>query len=139
MKRSLAEFARVAGGVLHGADAEFSNVTIDTRKLAASDLFLAMAGEHVDGHDYVAAAHAAMAAGAVVTRLMPLSLPQILVDDVAAALTTAARAWRAPLTPPPLGVARSHGKTPGQEKLGAIFPRPRHLLPTSGNFHNHPR
>jgi UDP-N-acetylmuramoyl-tripeptide--D-alanyl-D-alanine ligase len=137
MKRTLAEFARVTGGVLHGDDAEFGNVTLDTRKLAAADLFLAMPGEHVDGHDYVAAAHAAAAAGAVVTRLMPVPVPQIVVGDVAAALTLAAREWRAQFSIPLIGVAGSNGKTTVKEMLAAILSRAGECLSTSGNFNNH--
>ncbi len=137
MKRSLKEFARIAGGTLHGADTEFNNVTIDTRKLGAGDLFLAMPGTHVDGHDYVAAAHAAAAAGAVVTRLMPLALPQILVTDVAAALTTVAREWRAQFSIPLIGVAGSNGKTTVKEMLASILSRAGQCLSTAGNFNNH--
>ena len=137
MKRTLAEFARVTGGVLHGADAGFGNVTLDTRKLAAADLFLAMPGEHVDGHDFVAAAHAAAAAGAVVTRLMPVPMPQIVVGDVAAALTSAAREWRAQFSVPLIGVAGSNGKTTVKEMLAAILSGAGECLSTSGNFNNH--
>jgi UDP-N-acetylmuramoyl-tripeptide--D-alanyl-D-alanine ligase len=137
MKRTLEAFARVVGGTLHGADAEYNNVSIDTRKLGAGDLFLAMPGAHVDGHDYVAAALAAAAAGAVVTRLMPLAMPQILVTDVATALTVAAREWRAQFSIPLIGVAGSNGKTTVKEMLAAILSRAGQCLATAGNFNNH--
>jgi UDP-N-acetylmuramoyl-tripeptide--D-alanyl-D-alanine ligase len=137
MKRTLAEFARAVGGVLQGVDAEFINATIDTRKLAAGDLFFALPGEHLDGHDFVAAAAAAAAAGAVVTRRMPLDLPQIIVGDVAQALTAAAVVWRAQFSIPVIGVAGSNGKTTVKEMLAAILTRAGSCLSTAGNLNNH--
>ena len=44
------------------------SVEFDSRRVTAGGLFLAFAGEHVDGHDYAAAAIDAGAVAAVVTR-----------------------------------------------------------------------
>jgi UDP-N-acetylmuramoyl-tripeptide--D-alanyl-D-alanine ligase len=137
MKRTLAEFARVAGGQLHGADAEFAAASIDSRKLAAGDLFLALPGERVDGHDYVAAAAQAAAAGAVVRRRLDAATPQIVVADVAAALTVVAREWRSQFAIPVIGVAGSNGKTTVKEMLAAILARAGECLSTAGNLNNH--
>jgi hypothetical protein len=76
MKRTLAEFARLCGGRLTGADAAFSDVVSDSRTLAAGQLFVALSGPKFDGNDFVAAAHAAGAAGAVVSAAQPVALPQ---------------------------------------------------------------
>jgi UDP-N-acetylmuramoyl-tripeptide--D-alanyl-D-alanine ligase len=137
MNRTLADFAAAVGGTLHGRDQPFDQVTIDTRKLAAGDLFMALPGERADGHEYVAAAAAAAAAGAVVTRLQKLDFPQILVTDVAQALTAAAAAWRAQFTLPLIGVAGSNGKTTVKEMLAAILSRAGACLATAGNLNNH--
>ena len=48
----------------------FSGVIADSRKLAAGQLFVALRGERVDGHDYLAEVAARSAAGAVVERLL---------------------------------------------------------------------
>jgi len=137
MKRTLADLARIVGGELHGTDAEFRAVTIDTRKLAAGDLFMALPGTHADGHDYVAAAAAAAAAGAVVSRLVSVPMPQILVPDVEVALTRAAAAWRGQFTLPIIAVAGSNGKTTVKEMIAAILARAGRCLSTSGNLNNH--
>jgi UDP-N-acetylmuramoyl-tripeptide--D-alanyl-D-alanine ligase len=89
VRRTLREFAAAAGGQLLGADASFVNAVIDSRTVAAGDLFLALPGTRADGHEFVAAAAAAGAAGAVVSRAQPVTLPQIEVGDVASALTAA--------------------------------------------------
>ena len=137
MKRTLAQFALACGGRLDGADAQFAEVLIDSRKLRTGDLFLALPGTHADGHDFVAAAAQAGAAGAVVTRRVDAALPQILVDDVARALTQAGAAWRAAFRGPVLGVAGSNGKTTTKEMLSAILAQRGECLATRGNLNNH--
>ena len=137
MKRTLAQFAAACGGRLHGADAQFAQVLIDSRPLRAGDLFLALPGTHADGHDFVAAAAQAGAAGAVVSRRVDAALPQILVDEVARALTLAGAAWRAAFRGPLLGVAGSNGKTTTKEMLSAILALRGECLATAGNLNNH--
>jgi UDP-N-acetylmuramoyl-tripeptide--D-alanyl-D-alanine ligase len=137
MKRTLADLARTVGGELHGADAEFGAVSIDTRRLAAGDLFMALPGSHADGHDFVPAAAAAAAAGAVVSRLISVALPQVLVPDVEVALTRAAAAWRGQFALPIIAVAGSNGKTTVKEMVAAILSRAGKCLATSGNLNNH--
>ena len=48
------------------------------------ELFFALQGPNFDGHDYVAAAEQAGAAGAVVTRVVGGTLSQVTVDDTRA-------------------------------------------------------
>ena len=136
MMRRLASFAAAAGGTLHGADAPFAEVVIDSRRLAAGDLFVALRGAHADGHDFVGAAAAAGAAGALVARRVAAPLPQVVVPDVEAALTAAARAWRAAYAGTVIGVAGSNGKTTTKEMLAAILARAGTVLATRGNLNN---
>ncbi len=137
MKRTLAQFAAACAGRLQGADADFAEVLIDSRRVHPGDLFLALPGAHADGHDFVAAAAQAGAAGAVVSRRVAAVLPQILVDDVARALTLAGAAWRALFRGPVLGVAGSNGKTTTKEMLSAILAQRGECLATAGNLNNH--
>jgi UDP-N-acetylmuramoyl-tripeptide--D-alanyl-D-alanine ligase len=137
MKRTLAEFARLCGGRLTGADAAFSDVVSDSRTLAAGQLFVALSGPKFDGNDFVAAAHAAGAAGAVVSAAQPVALPQIVVRDTQAALEQAARAWRAHFGGPLIGVAGSNGKTTAKEMTAAILAQAGETLATRGNLNNH--
>ena len=52
----------------NGALADFSGVTTDSRKVRPDDLYVALIGEKFDGHDFVDAAVAGGATGAVVSR-----------------------------------------------------------------------
>ena len=137
MKRTLAQFTAACSGRLSGADAEFNQVLIDSRQVRAGDLFLALPGAHADGHDFVAAAAAAGAAGAVVSRGVDAALPQIVVDEVPRALTLAGAAWRAAFRGPLLAVAGSNGKTTTKEMLSAILAQRGECLATRGNLNNH--
>ena len=64
------EIATVLGAQLSGpgdTTAVVTALTADSRTVAAGALFVALPGEHVDGHDYVAAATAAGAAASLTT------------------------------------------------------------------------
>ena len=137
MKRTLGEFARLAGGRLAGADRAYTNVVSDTRALQAGELFIALRGPNFDGNAFVAAAAATGAAGAVVEREQPVALAQIVVGDTQAALERAARAWRAQFTGAVVGVAGSNGKTTAKEMLAAILGEAGPCLATRGNLNNH--
>jgi UDP-N-acetylmuramoyl-tripeptide--D-alanyl-D-alanine ligase len=137
MMRLLSRFAAACHGRLIGADREFNEVAIDSRKLSSGDLFAALHGEHADGHSFVAAAAAAGAAGALVQRRIDTPLPQIVVANVEQALAAAARAARARFSGPVVGVAGSNGKTTVKEMLSRILAQLGPCLATRGNLNNH--
>jgi UDP-N-acetylmuramoyl-tripeptide--D-alanyl-D-alanine ligase len=137
MKATLAAFAQSCGGRLVGADAAFSGVSTDSRSLNPGELFVALSGPRFNGEDYVAAAVARGAAGAVVRTAQAAARSQILVDDTLAALASGAHAWREGFTIPLIGVAGSNGKTTVKELLSAILSRVGACLSTRGNLNNH--
>ena len=117
---TLAELAALAGGRLLGDDATVTGAAIDSRAVAAGDLFAALPGSRVDGHGFLAAAREAGAAAALVSRPVDDPLPQLLVDDVARALGRFARANRDLYTGPLVGITGSCGKTTVKGMLAAI-------------------
>ena len=137
MIRSLAELARVAGGVLHGADAPFAAVTSDSRTLEPGSLFVALRGERFDGHQFVPDLASRGAAGALVERHVSTALPQVVVRDALAGLTAFASAWRAACSGRVVGVTGSNGKTTVKEMIGAILAGEGPTLVTRGNLNNH--
>ncbi|CAN5799313.1 UDP-N-acetylmuramoyl-L-alanyl-D-glutamate--2,6-diaminopimelate ligase [soil metagenome] len=72
---------------------EVSGLAYDSRAVAPGDLFFAVPGVHVDGHEFVADATAAGAIGVVVEHEMEASVPQLVVDGTRRALADAADAW----------------------------------------------
>jgi UDP-N-acetylmuramoyl-tripeptide--D-alanyl-D-alanine ligase len=79
------ELLEATGGIL-SAPFEANGVSIDTRTLAAGDLFVALVGEGRDGHGFVADALAKGAAGAMVHDHAPPAGPVLSVDDTLAGL-----------------------------------------------------
>ncbi len=119
-----AEIEAATGGRASAAF-EVSGVTFDSREVGAGDLFVAMPGTVSDGHQFVAGAFAAGAAGAIVSQPGADSNwgPHVLVDDVAQALTDLAIAARARMAGTVLGVTGSVGKTSTKEALFAALER----------------
>jgi UDP-N-acetylmuramoyl-tripeptide--D-alanyl-D-alanine ligase len=137
MKRRLAEFARACAGELAGADRAYAGVSTDTRTLKPGELFVALRGPRFNANEFVAAAEAAGAAGAVVDTRVDRAIPQIVVRDTQAALTQGAAAWRAQFSIPLVGVAGSNGKTTVKEMVAVILERRGSTLATRGNLNNH--
>ncbi|SIS75686.1 UDP-N-acetylmuramoyl-L-alanyl-D-glutamate--2,6-diaminopimelate ligase [Insolitispirillum peregrinum] len=114
-------------------------VSIDSRTVAAGDLFIAIAGPSHDGHDWVAAALAAGAAGAVVHRPIDGVDPArlVLVTDTFTALQDLGRAGRDRFGGRVVGVTGSVGKTSTKEMLARVLSA---IAPTHaavGSFNNH--
>ena len=65
IRMSLAELASLIGARLHGGDRVFAGVVADSRKLESGQLFIALRGERVDGHDFVAFKDGALYVSAV--------------------------------------------------------------------------
>ncbi|MES1954597.1 UDP-N-acetylmuramoyl-tripeptide--D-alanyl-D-alanine ligase [Salinisphaera hydrothermalis] len=137
MKGRLSEFALALGARLIGDDAVFDGASIDTRRITPGALFFALAGEHADGHEFVAAAGAAGAAAAVVDHPVDADVSQLVVDDVMEALGRAARLARAGFAGPVVGVTGSNGKTTVKQMIAAIFSVAGPTMATEGNLNNH--
>ncbi len=120
---SLAEVAHIVGGDLVGGDPSTlvtSAVEFDSRAITPGGLFLAFAGERVDGHDFAAAAFGHGAVAVLGTRAVDGA--SIVVADALAALAALATevVRRLPeLTI--LGVTGSAGKTSTKDLLAALL------------------
>jgi len=132
----LADVVRWTGGRLHGADATITAVSTDTRTLEHGMLFVALAGEHHDAHDFIEAARERGAAAALVDRELPTALPQVVVDDTLVALGELARAVRAQRGARVVGITGSNGKTTVKTLLASILARHGRTHVNAGNFNN---
>ena len=133
----LSEVALWTHGTLYGHDAPLHGVGTDTRQLAPGMLFVAIRGERVDGHDFLAQASAAGAAGALVERRIPAAqLPQVRVADTLAALGDLASAVRARSSVQVVGITGSSGKTTVKNLCAAILEGVAPTHATAGNQNN---
>jgi len=132
----LSDVAPAIGARHVGADARFERVSSDTRTLRHDDLFVALRGEHFDGHDYLPEAANAGACGALVERDMAVELPLLVVDDSRLGLGRLARHWRERHSARLVAITGSNGKTTVKEMLAAILAHAGEVLATQGNLNN---
>jgi UDP-N-acetylmuramoyl-tripeptide--D-alanyl-D-alanine ligase len=137
MKRTLRDAAAETGGQLVGDDRPYGAVATDSRTLAPGALFVALRGPNFEGGEFVAAAAARGAIGAIVDRAVPHALPQVVVPDALRALQQLGHAWRVGFTMPLVAIAGSNGKTTVKEMTAAILTRMGSCMATHGNLNNH--
>ena len=128
--------AAAAEGAQHLA---LQRVHTDSRSVQPGDLFIALRGERLDAHDFLAQAQAAGAAAAVVElgRSLP-GLPCLEVSDTTAALGALAAGWRSQFGLPLVAVTGSNGKTTVTQMLASILTAAagEAAFATRGNFNN---
>jgi UDP-N-acetylmuramoyl-tripeptide--D-alanyl-D-alanine ligase len=133
------EFISATGEFDHKAVAE--GYSIDTRTLERGDLFFAVKGERLDGHDFVGQAlhHGAVAAVVRKDQLARFAVKTRLlaVDDTLHALQTLATAVRRMWGKPVVGVTGSVGKTTTKEAIAHVLASRFRVLKSVGNFNNH--
>jgi UDP-N-acetylmuramoyl-tripeptide--D-alanyl-D-alanine ligase len=137
---TLAEIAELTGGELTGSpDVPVTGaVTLDSRAVAAGDLFVAVAGERVDGADFLPAAAAAGAVGAITTRADG-ALPCVVVADPVEALGRLASGVHARLVAAgllTLGITGSSGKTSTKDLLGQVLAAAGPTVSPPGSYNN---
>lgn len=148
---TVADVAAATGGRASGSPAEpVHGVSIDSRTLVPGDLFVALPGERVDGHDFAAAAAARGAAALLVHRdVEPSTGPggspvaTVRVTDTTRALSDLARAGHAVLADSgtrTVAVTGSAGKTTTKDLLAHVLAgharRPDAVAAPPGSYNN---
>ncbi len=129
-----------------------SCVVVDSREAVSGSVFVALPGEKVDGHQYIAEAFANGAIAALVQKEQPnfptLDLRSqqvvpdirsitppicILVDDTVKAMQDVAQAWRAQFDTKVIGITGSVGKTSTKELTHSVLSQRFNTLKSPGN------
>jgi UDP-N-acetylmuramoyl-tripeptide--D-alanyl-D-alanine ligase len=138
------------------AETVISEAVVDSRQVMPGSMFIAMPGEHVDGHDFVADAFQRGASVAVIQhditgsfRTVQLSQGQALVPDIRldiplclrvenslAALQQIAHFWRRKLSLRVIGITGSVGKSTTKEVVAEILDQRYRTLKSPGNMNN---
>ena len=118
-----------------------SRVGTDSRQIESKELFIALAGERFDAHDFLSDVAQAGAAGVLISNKdkCPVNLPAICVADTRISLGVLAKAWRMSHPIPLALVTGSNGKTTVKEMIASIFRAAvgeQHTLVTRGNLNN---
>ena len=128
-------------GVEDGADALATSAVSDSRQVREGSVFVAIAGERVDGHDFVARAGESGAVVALVQHEVDAPVAQIVVPDTVDALGLLAKAniaaRRAVGTPFTLiGITGSVGKTTTKDLMAALLSTLGPTVAPVGSFNN---
>ncbi len=116
---------------------EVTSVITDSRKAENGCLFAAIAGERVDGHDFIPAVMEAGALCCIGEKLPEKSIrPFIRVRDTVEALQMIAEFYRTRFDIPVIGITGSVGKTTAKEMVAAVLSRHYNVHKTAGNFNN---
>ena len=118
-----------------------SRVGSDSRQIAADELFVALAGERFDAHEFLGEVVSAGASAALISNKekCPENLAAVCVADTKQGLGQLAKAWRAQFAIPVALVTGSNGKTTVKEMTASIFKAAvgeSATLVTKGNLNN---
>jgi UDP-N-acetylmuramoyl-tripeptide--D-alanyl-D-alanine ligase len=134
---TLRHIADITGGTVHGDESIVVDApaTLDSRAAEPGGLFLAIAGEHADGHEFAARSVAAGAAAVLASR--EVDAPSVVVDDVAVALGKLARHVLDELEDVTVvAITGSTGKTSAKDLIAHILEPDGMTVATAGNFNN---
>lgn len=118
--------------MINGDFAPNSSFSVDTRTLQPGDVFVALQGQHCDGHQFIGEALTKKASGLLVAQdkraeIEALhgsalqSVKILYVEDTLAALVNLAKEWRSKFTYPVVGITGSVGKTSTKEMVANIL------------------
>ena len=148
MRMTLAQMVQAVHGSAEHCDCDdletvtATSVVTDSRQVVDGALFVAIAGEHVDGHYFVDAAARQGAAAALVEReIKSAPIAQIVVPDTVAALGALAKAnleARKAIDEPftIIGITGSVGKTTTKDLLHALLSTQGETVAPKGSFNN---
>ncbi len=131
---SLAEIAAVVDGGVHPGPATPALVVdgaayVDTRASVERGLYVAIAGERVDGHDFAAGAHAVLGS-------RPTEVPTVVVADPVVALGRLARHVADRIGADVLAMTGSQGKTGTKDLLAHVLAGSGSTVATVANNNN---
>ncbi|MFG1173765.1 UDP-N-acetylmuramoyl-tripeptide--D-alanyl-D-alanine ligase [Erwiniaceae bacterium CAU 1747] len=133
---TLEQLAEITGGTLCGRSLTIDAVTTDTRKVTAGCLFIALKGERFDAHDFAQEAVNAGSSALLVSKRLPVEVPQVVVEDTRLALGRIAGWVRQQSSARVVALTGSSGKTSVKEMTAAILRECGETLYTAGNLNN---
>jgi UDP-N-acetylmuramoyl-tripeptide--D-alanyl-D-alanine ligase len=114
-----------------------AGVSQDTRKIRSGELYVAIAGDNFDGHDFVDQAFSKGAVAALVDESRVASPNCFRAKDTVEALGRLANFYRRKFPQPLVAITGSNGKTTNKELLAHVLALSGKVVATEGNLNNH--
>ena len=133
---ALQALADETGGQLVGESVALRNLAIDSREVKAGDLFAALSGQRVDGHDFAPQALAAGASALLTERKLEGLAPQLVVADVQQASGRFGSLKRLAFQGDVVAITGSAGKTTTKNLVAAALTTAGAVHATVGNQNN---
>ncbi|SMB96439.1 UDP-N-acetylmuramoyl-tripeptide--D-alanyl-D-alanine ligase [Desulfonispora thiosulfatigenes DSM 11270] len=138
---SIHYLSKLLGVVYRGKPTVYAKrVAIDSRYVQEGDLFFALPGEKVDGHEYVDQAFEKGAVGAVVTDVKMVKNYEVqnllITNDTLRGLQDLAKLIRQNSLIPVVAITGSVGKTTTKDILFSLLNKKYNTLKTKGNYNN---
>lgn len=130
------DIVRITGAQADG-QADVSAIVTDSRRVRDGELFVALIGEKMDGHDYCQNAMQQGAAAVLVQKKVDVDIPMYVVPDTLVAYQQLAGAHREKFVYPFLAITGTNGKTTTKEMCAAILRSAGKPLVSYGNHNNH--
>ena len=142
---TMTELAEICGGMLCcvggevNRDIPFRSVCTDSREAAEGTLFVALGGERVDGHDYIAAA-VSSGNDCVLCERIPEAIDRkyvaVVVDDSLRAVGELAKAYDRRINHRKVAITGSVGKTTTKEFVASVLSEGFRVHKTEGNYNS---
>lgn len=138
---TLENLAKVCKGEYYGKEEkkclEVTAVTTDSRKVEEGCLFVPIAGNRVDGHDFIQDVIKKGALASLSEKVLEnADFPYILVKSTLQAVKDIAEFYLERLKIPVVGITGSVGKTSTKEAIASVLKEKFNTLKTQGNFNN---
>lgn len=142
---TMSELAQICGGMLfcvggeENRDLPFQSVCTDSREASCGSLFVALSGERVDGHDYIAAAVSSGNECVLCERLPEFTdrkYAAVVVDDSLKAVGELAKAYDRRLNHRKVAITGSVGKTTTKEFVASVLAEGFRVHKTEGNYNS---
>jgi UDP-N-acetylmuramoyl-tripeptide--D-alanyl-D-alanine ligase len=132
----MSEVAAAVGGLLLGEDTQVTSLATDSREVVPGALFVALPGEHVDGHRFVPEAFVRGATGVVVRDGAQVEGSAVHVRATGEALLKLAADERDGFTGTVVGITGANGKTSTKDMAAAVCASSLRTHASPGSFNN---
>jgi len=133
----LEDLALISNGSLNGDSLEVSGFSIDTRSIKKGEVYIAIVGEYLDGHDFIAEAEKKQAKALIVNKIVKSNLPFIVVKNTLDFMQDIACHNRASFNGNVIGITGTNGKTTSKQILSNLLSQKHRSHKTDGNKNNH--